>query len=137
MGIFGWSYPPGAANDPNAPYNQIYDHPCQVCGQFESHCICPECPVCEAIGDPTCYGGMMQCSRCGVTTQESINSCIFCTDPSYPVSHSPIEGHGLVRTKAQIDSLSNAEAGWAEQARAEAEYEAKYIEEMEKYDDRR
>jgi len=20
--IFGWSYPPGAANDPNAPYNQ-------------------------------------------------------------------------------------------------------------------
>ena len=21
-GIFGWSYPAGAANDPNAPYNQ-------------------------------------------------------------------------------------------------------------------
>jgi hypothetical protein len=20
---FGWSYPPGAANDPNAPYNQV------------------------------------------------------------------------------------------------------------------
>ena len=22
MSKFGWSYPPGAANDPNAPYNQ-------------------------------------------------------------------------------------------------------------------
>lgn len=22
MGTFGWSYPPGAENDPNAPYNQ-------------------------------------------------------------------------------------------------------------------
>ncbi len=22
MGLFGWSYPPGAANDPSAPYNQ-------------------------------------------------------------------------------------------------------------------
>ena len=25
MGIFGWSYPPGAANDPYAPYNQTDD----------------------------------------------------------------------------------------------------------------
>ena len=25
MGVFGWSYPPGAANDPNAPYNQDAD----------------------------------------------------------------------------------------------------------------
>ena len=22
MGIFGWNYPPGAENDPNAPWNQ-------------------------------------------------------------------------------------------------------------------
>lgn len=27
MGIFGWSYPPGAANDPNAPWNQTGDDP--------------------------------------------------------------------------------------------------------------
>jgi len=27
MGIFGWSYPPGAANDPYAPYNQQEDPP--------------------------------------------------------------------------------------------------------------
>ena len=25
MSKFGWSYPPGAENDPNAPYNQDYD----------------------------------------------------------------------------------------------------------------
>lgn len=33
MGIFGWSYPPGAEHDPNAPYNQE-DLP-------------EECPVCK------------------------------------------------------------------------------------------
>lgn len=35
---FGWSYPPGAANDPNAPYNQTPP---------------PECPACEVpVGRP-------------------------------------------------------------------------------------
>jgi len=52
--IFGWSYPPGAANDPNAPYNQV-DPPCAVCGNFEEGCICPECPSCGDIGNPYCY----------------------------------------------------------------------------------
>jgi len=51
MGIFGWSYPP---DDPSAPYNQV-DQPCAVCGNFEDDCICPECPVCKGIGDPSCY----------------------------------------------------------------------------------
>lgn len=55
MGIFGWSYPPGAANDPNAPYNQTDDGPCDVCGQSLDHCICPECSVCFGVGDPKCY----------------------------------------------------------------------------------
>jgi len=54
MGIFGWSYPPGAANDPSAPYNQETP-PCEVCGHNEFDCICPECPVCETSGDPHCY----------------------------------------------------------------------------------
>lgn len=54
MGIFGWSYPPGAANDPSAPYNQE-EGPCAVCGEFEDKCICPECPECTSIGDPQCY----------------------------------------------------------------------------------
>jgi len=33
MGKFGWSYPPGAANDPFAPYNEDYnDTVCIYCG---------------------------------------------------------------------------------------------------------
>lgn len=31
MGIFGWSYPPGAASDPYAPYNQDDDPSNEVC----------------------------------------------------------------------------------------------------------
>lgn len=52
--LFGWSYPPGAENDPNAPWNQ-QEGPCAVCGQFVDDCVCPECPKCGAIGDPGCY----------------------------------------------------------------------------------
>lgn len=55
MGIFGWSYPAGAANDPNAPYNQNDDGPCEVCGKVIDDCICPECTVCGEKGQPTCY----------------------------------------------------------------------------------
>jgi hypothetical protein len=29
--------------------------PCGVCGQSVDDCICPECPVCDAQGDPFCY----------------------------------------------------------------------------------
>lgn len=54
MGIFGWSYPPGAANDPNAPWNQE-DPPCDVCGEFIENCVCPPCRVCGEYGDPRCY----------------------------------------------------------------------------------
>lgn len=51
---FGWSYPPGAANDPMAPYNQI-DPPCEVCGLDVHDCICPECPQCHEVGRMLCY----------------------------------------------------------------------------------
>lgn len=54
MGIFGWDYPPGAANDPNAPWNQI-EGPCDICAQDVDSCICPECPFCGGYGDPACY----------------------------------------------------------------------------------
>ena len=54
MGKFGWSYPPGAANDPYAPYNQT-DEPCAICGKWPDDCICPECPVCGEQGNPRCY----------------------------------------------------------------------------------
>jgi hypothetical protein len=53
--IFGWSYPPGAANDPNAPWNQTDEGPCAVCGNGVEDCCCPECHVCGEQGNPKCY----------------------------------------------------------------------------------
>lgn len=51
MGMFGWSYPPGCSSVPG-------DEPCycEVCGQGEDDCQCPECPVCGDIGNKKCYG---------------------------------------------------------------------------------
>lgn len=43
--IFGWDYPAGAANDPNAPYNQDVER-CLKCEE-EASCnddgLCEEC----------------------------------------------------------------------------------------------
>lgn len=40
-GIFGWSYPPGCSGPPDdGP-----EPPCQMCGEYEEKCKCPECPV--------------------------------------------------------------------------------------------
>lgn len=51
---FGWSYPPGAEHDPNAPYNQK-DPPCEVCNRDTDRCVCPECPTCGEVGNPACW----------------------------------------------------------------------------------
>lgn len=50
---FGWNYPPGAANDPNAPYNQTEPVECDECDGYymedghefmpEHGTICHEC----------------------------------------------------------------------------------------------
>lgn len=53
-GMFGWSYPPGAENDPNAPWNQE-EPPCEVCGKDVDDCICPECKTCGEVGALRCY----------------------------------------------------------------------------------
>lgn len=37
--------------DPNADRN-LY---CDICCHGEGDCICPECPVCGAVGDLKCY----------------------------------------------------------------------------------
>jgi len=50
MGTFGWSYPPGCTH---LPWDEEY--PCDVCGNPSDSCICPECPICGANGDPKCY----------------------------------------------------------------------------------
>jgi hypothetical protein len=31
------------------------EEPCPSCGMDPADCICPECPVCGAQGDPVCY----------------------------------------------------------------------------------
>ena len=50
MSKFGWSLPPGCSK---LPYDD--DYPCEVCGKFVEDCICPECPVCNTVGDENCY----------------------------------------------------------------------------------
>lgn len=57
MGMFGWSYPPGCNSVPgDEPIG-----PCLCCGKDAEQepekggCICPECPTCNAVGDPICY----------------------------------------------------------------------------------
>lgn len=49
--LFGWSLPPGVSiRDIDPP-----EQPCSICGEFSDRCICPECPTCNASGDPECY----------------------------------------------------------------------------------
>lgn len=48
--LFGWSYPPGCNG---TPFDD--DYPCELCGEFEDDCICPECKVCGSVGDYGCY----------------------------------------------------------------------------------
>lgn len=43
--IFGWDYPAGAANDPNAPYNQDADY-CSKCEEEASINDDGLCEVC-------------------------------------------------------------------------------------------
>jgi hypothetical protein len=50
MSIFGWSLPPGCGSLPGEE-----DYPCEICGEFENTCVCPECPECGSVGDPDCY----------------------------------------------------------------------------------
>jgi len=60
---FGWSYPPGAASDPYAPYNQP-EMPCEVCGKEAGACDCTECPECGVQGRAACqteHGLKMPC----------------------------------------------------------------------------
>lgn len=103
MSKFGYWYPPGAANDPNAPYNQD-DPPCDICGQEIENCICPECSVCGQIGERQCYGELPGA-----------------------------ETHGLVRSGWQLALKEAAEADWEAEARAEAQAEAEYLEQRNHY----
>ena len=43
--------PPGCGKLPGEEDEGL----CEVCGRMVEDCICPECPVCRAHGDPHCY----------------------------------------------------------------------------------
>lgn len=50
----GWNLPPGCSSqDIERAFGE--ESPCDVCGQWEDACVCPECPECSAYGDPYCY----------------------------------------------------------------------------------
>jgi len=128
---FGWWYPPGAANDPNAPYNQT-DPPCGVCGQREDDCICPECPTCGGVGDPACYDGAVLCSYCGVQpagfvcTRDTCAIRSSCDHFNIIVTTKQVNSHGLIRSFGQVALRLEAERTWDEEnaATARAEEEA-------------
>lgn len=50
---FGWDLPPGVTH--RMIEEQCEEGPCAVCCRSVDLCICPECPTCEAQGDPKCY----------------------------------------------------------------------------------
>lgn len=57
-GIFGWDLPPGAANDPNAPWNQGEAHhpDCPAGEDFdEEELLCQECGKTRDAGDCWLY----------------------------------------------------------------------------------
>lgn len=65
MGIFGWSYPAGCESVPD-------DEPCycDVCGQLDDECVCPECPLCGEVGDRECYDDLNNEKRHGLEVSD-------------------------------------------------------------------
>ena len=52
--------PDGWSTSPNNPKNSDRhvldgDPYCEVCREWPENCVCPECPLCGEIGNPTCY----------------------------------------------------------------------------------
>lgn len=52
--VFGWDLPPGCTQR-HIDEACGTEGPCDVCGLSASDCVCPECPVCNVQGDPSCY----------------------------------------------------------------------------------
>jgi len=94
MSVFGWSLPPGCHTLPGEELQY-----CEICGEDENNCICPECSVCgEAWGDPQCYE----------------------LKPG---------GCGLAKNQDQIESHKKNTRLWEEQAIAEQRYAEEMINE--------
>lgn len=97
--MFGWSYPPGAAGDPNAPWNQD-DGYCEICYRNVHECLCPECPVCGTCGDLRCYGpassgahGMEESNeqRASREKEEKVQAEALAAEEAYWAAHSTKE----------------------------------------------
>jgi hypothetical protein len=78
---------------------------CEVCGQNEDDCICPECPICQGVGDPFCYidqgGALAHClNPCSGENERRARR-----DLGMPLPH---EHHGLVRSFGQVALLAEA-----------------------------
>jgi hypothetical protein len=99
------------------------DEPCDVCGGSpEVDCICPECPVCESFGDPTCYGGYIRCAWCGVKPAASRETCLTCSGSYVAAAQrtfTVVESHGLVRSPEQITQLAEKQRQWREDGEAQ------------------
>jgi hypothetical protein len=105
----GWNLPPGVTT---VMIEHAYggpEGPCAVCGLVIDDCICPECPVCNGVGDPVCYDG----GRRWYT--EEIGGQRVDVERETP-------GHGLVRTAAQIEQRRKADEYLAEEAAADRQF---------------
>ncbi len=89
----GFNLPPGCSVR-DIPGNG--DESCQVCGQHEESCICPECPVCKQFGNPDCY------KRKG------------------------FKNHGLIMSNEQLESLTKILNEIERQDKEEAEFYAEF-----------
>lgn len=117
-GMFGWSYPPGAASDPNAPYNQE-DPPCEVCGKHVDDCICPVCLSCGCQGDPKCYANG--------DFDGAYNGHGLILTPEQTAARAAAQ-MAAAETDAYFDELArDAERMEAEQAAQEQEYYAAHL----------
>lgn len=67
-------------------------------------CVCPECPVCGAVGDPACYA----------------DDDLYRGPWTTGRHHAPT--HGLIRSLAQVALAAEADRIADEEARAEDEY---------------
>lgn len=78
---------------------------CELCGGVPDGdtCVCPECPVCHAYGDPTCYDELAR----GLPARNELER------------ESGRRGHGLRLTMVQMSQRADYEAWCAEEVGCE------------------
>lgn len=80
---------------------------CTCCGQPTDHCICPECSVCGAFGDPNCYQPYTidnQTRKCSFTVKEPKGTAAV---PPMEFNRDQLAGQVLIKILKQIESLKD------------------------------